>query len=397
MLDATVRQWHRITIGTPDVFELVERMIVVHDEPVATATWLSHFLLCEEAARLGFSGMFGGLGGDELNAGEYEHFLYFFADLRTAGRETLLAHEIECWALHHDHPVFRKSAEVAVRELARVIDPYHRGQCLVDRQRMTRYADALAPDYFDLRTFEPVMEHLFASYLKNRTYQDLTRETLPCCLRAEDRHTVAFGLQKFLPFLQVGASPETPKKVINIASIDGIQKINPAYNYAYGISKAGVIQLGRHLGDRLAWEGIQLNTISPGDFPTDLNTTARDHTVEMKEETPAKRIGEKDNVAGAAIFLASRAGNFSLGSNIIIDGGASVRGIQRDFYTKIWPDMVSLDKSFRGSRYCSTCSRRPERAEAAAARHRATAFLPDGQIVPLLGDIVDGPIPPPPA
>ena len=94
----------------------------------------------------------------------------------------------------------------------------------------------------------------------------------------------------------------------------------------------------------MAWEGIQVNTISPGDFPSDLNTTARDHTDEMKKSIPAKRIGEKDNIAGAAIFLASRAGNFNVGSNLVVDGGESVRGIQRSFFAKIWPDFVRLDR-----------------------------------------------------
>ena len=156
--------------------------------------------------------------------------------------------------------------------------------------------------------------------------------------------TIFFMIQKFLPFLRVGASPDTPKNVINIASIDGCGKINAAYNYAYGVSKAGVIQLDRHLGDSLAWEGIQINTISPGDFPTDLNTTARNHTDEMKRMLPAKRIGEKENIAGAAIFLASRAGNYSVGSNIVVDGGESVRGIQKAFFQKMWPDFVKLDR-----------------------------------------------------
>ena len=156
--------------------------------------------------------------------------------------------------------------------------------------------------------------------------------------------TIFFMIQKFLPLLRVGCSPETPKNVINIASIDGCGKINSFYNFAYGVSKAGVIQLGKHLGDSLAWEGIQLNTISPGDFPTDLNTIARDHTDEMKKYIPGKRVGEKENLAGAAIFLASNAGNFSIGSNIVVDGGESVRGVQRDFYAKIRPGFVDLDK-----------------------------------------------------
>jgi NAD(P)-dependent dehydrogenase (short-subunit alcohol dehydrogenase family) len=156
--------------------------------------------------------------------------------------------------------------------------------------------------------------------------------------------TIFFMTQSFLPFLRVGASPDTPSNVINIASIDGCGKLNAWYNYAYGASKAGVIQLDRLLGDSLAWEGIQINTISPGDFPTDLNTTARDYTDEMKQVIPGKRVGEKDNIAGAAIFLASRAGNFNVGSNIVVDGGESVRGIQRAFYAKIWPDWVRLDR-----------------------------------------------------
>ena len=123
---------------------------------------------------------------------------------------------------------------------------------------------------------------------------------------------IFFMIQKFLPLLRVGSSPETPKNVINIASIDGCGKLNSYYNYAYGVSKAGVIQLDRHLGDRLAWEGIHLNTISPGDFPSDLNTVARDNTEDIKKVIPAKRVGQKENIAGAAIFLASRAGNFSV-------------------------------------------------------------------------------------
>ena len=176
-----------------------------------------------------------------------------------------------------------------------------------------------------------------------RKIEDVTEETWDD-VQNLNMKTIFFMIQAFLPFLRVGASPETPRNVINIASIDGCGKINPFYNYAYGVTKAGVIQLGRHLGDSLAWEGIHINTISPGDFPSDLNTTARDHTDEMKKVIPGKRIGEKDNIAGAAIFLASRAGSFNVGSNIVVDGGESVRGIQRAFYAKIWPDFVRLDR-----------------------------------------------------
>jgi asparagine synthase (glutamine-hydrolysing) len=201
MLSATVAHWHRVPVDCPNIFDLIGRMINVHDEPVATATWLSHFLLCEEASARGFGSLFGGLGGDELNAGEYEYFLYHFADLCTAGDSKRLAREVEMWIHYHDHPVFRKSPEVVEQGLSRLVDLSQPGRCLPDRHRLNRYAAALDRDYFDLETFEPIMDHPFRSYLKNRAYQDLTRETLPCCLRAEDRQTEAFGLDNFLPFL----------------------------------------------------------------------------------------------------------------------------------------------------------------------------------------------------
>jgi NAD(P)-dependent dehydrogenase (short-subunit alcohol dehydrogenase family) len=185
--------------------------------------------------------------------------------------------------------------------------------------------------------------------------EDVTEETWDAVMDLNVK-TIFFMIQAFLPFLRANASPGTPSNVINIASIDGCGKLNAAYNYAYGVSKAGVIQLGRHLGDSLAWEGIHVNTISPGDFPSDLNTVARDHADEMRKVNPAKRVGEmrkvnpakrvgeRANMAGAAIFLASRAGSFSVGSNIVVDGGESVRGIQRSFFASIWPDFVKLDR-----------------------------------------------------
>ena len=200
ILARTVDRWHPVPVNDPPIFDLVGRMIATNDEPVATATWLAHYLVCEEAARQGFGGFFGGLGGDELNAGEYEHFFYHFADLRKAGDEARLRHEVERWVHYHDHPIYRKSMAVAEEGLSRLVDLTRPGVCKPDRKRLERYAATLNPDYFDLRAFEPGMDHPFRSYLKNRTYQDMTRETIPCCLRAEDRQTAAFGLDHFLPF-----------------------------------------------------------------------------------------------------------------------------------------------------------------------------------------------------
>lgn len=199
-LNHKVEQWHPVKIEGFDLFATVRNMVAAHDEPVATATWLSHYLLCDEIRRAGFDALFGGLGGDELNAGEYEYFIFHFADLAQAGRQTELAHEIECWARHHDHPIYRKSRDVAEDAIRRMTDGMRPGVVVPDERRMTRYYTAVSGDYYNLRSFHPVLEHPFSSWLKNRTYQDIFRETAPCCLRAEDRNCLAFDLDHADPF-----------------------------------------------------------------------------------------------------------------------------------------------------------------------------------------------------
>lgn len=200
MLDAAVKKWHPVHVEKPNVFSLVEDMVKVNDEPVATATWLSHYLLCREVKNGGFKSLFGGLGGDELNAGEYEYYFFHFADLRSAGKEEELKNEVKFWQKYHDHPIYKKNPQVMEDALKRLTDPAVLGKCLPDTTRMKRYFHTLNREFFNLENFSPVMESPFKSYLKNRAFQDITRETAPCCLRAEDRQTSAFALDNFLPF-----------------------------------------------------------------------------------------------------------------------------------------------------------------------------------------------------
>ena len=200
MLENNVGDWLAVKIDTPDIFSVVDRMIRTHDEPVATATWLSHFILCEEASKRGFKSLFGGLGGDELNAGEYEHFFYHFADIKRTQDDEKLKNEIESWVSHHDHPIYKKSLKVVNDALSRVVNLRQPGRCLPDRLRIDRYAHLVNKEFFDVKNFRPNMVGPYSSYLKNRTFQDIFFETAPCCLRAEDRQTNAFGIQHFDPF-----------------------------------------------------------------------------------------------------------------------------------------------------------------------------------------------------
>jgi asparagine synthase (glutamine-hydrolysing) len=200
VLDATVSTWVPVHVGNPDLTTLIPRMVAANDEPVATATWLSHYVLCERAHADGIGALFGGLGGDELNAGEYEYFFFFFADLIHAGETARLTSEVERWVTYHDHPIYRKSFAHMQSMVKRVVDPQVPGKCLPDRTRLDRYASVVRKEYFDLNAFTPVMETPFASYLKNRTYQDIYLETAPCCLRAADRQAGSFGIDLFWPF-----------------------------------------------------------------------------------------------------------------------------------------------------------------------------------------------------
>lgn len=200
-VDAIGRPWLPVEIGDPDVAALLRTLVAIHEEPVATATWLSHWLLAQRARDAGHDALIGGLGGDELNAGEFEHFYFFFADLRQRGDEARLAREVEGWIALHDHPVFRKSMAVVEAVLAEQVDFDTPGRIMPWRGRMLRYADTVARDFFDLRTLEPEMPCISTSYLANRCWQDLVRETIPCCLRAEDRHAAALGLVSIDPLI----------------------------------------------------------------------------------------------------------------------------------------------------------------------------------------------------
>lgn len=202
MLAQHVSDWRPVAI--PNQFDLVhqvDRLIDLHDEPIATATWFSHLLVVEAAAESGCDALFGGLGGDELNAGEYEYFPFFFADLRVEGLDDALQREVEAWVINHDHPVFRKSKDVATAAVERLVDLAQPGRCLIDQERLGRYLHTLAPDR--RASVDPLRlrDTRFTSYLKARTWQDLTRETLPCCIRAEDRNGSRVGLPSVRPFL----------------------------------------------------------------------------------------------------------------------------------------------------------------------------------------------------
>jgi NAD(P)-dependent dehydrogenase (short-subunit alcohol dehydrogenase family) len=123
--------------------------------------------------------------------------------------------------------------------------------------------------------------------------------------------------------LMAGAARGHCAKVINIASIDGVS-VNPQETYSYAASKAGLIHLTRRMALRLVKDGIVVSAIAPGALASDMNRVARDHGDELAKAIPAGRIGTDADVAGAAIYLASRAGDYVVGSTLVVDGGVTL-------------------------------------------------------------------------
>ena len=119
------------------------------------------------------------------------------------------------------------------------------------------------------------------------------------------------------------AAKVRPAKVINIASIDGIS-VNAWETYSYTASKAGLIHLTKRMALRLAQDNIVVNGIAPGPFPSDMNKEARDHGDAVAHRVPAGRVGGTEDMAGAAIYLASRAGDYVVGETIVVDGGVTI-------------------------------------------------------------------------
>jgi len=129
-----------------------------------------------------------------------------------------------------------------------------------------------------------------------------------------------FLTQALHGMLKAAASEDRPAKVINITSIDG-QRVNPWETYSYQASKAALIHLTRRMAARLIEDQIVVSSLAPGAFPSNMNKVARDHGDQVAKRLPAGRVGQDEDMAGAAIYLASRAGDYVVGETLTVDGG----------------------------------------------------------------------------
>ncbi|KAG0173296.1 hypothetical protein DFQ28_005957 [Apophysomyces sp. BC1034] len=128
--------------------------------------------------------------------------------------------------------------------------------------------------------------------------------------------------QACLPLLRAKASSDSPSRIINIGSINGIGAPG-VETYAYSASKAAVHHLSGHLSARLGREHILVNTVAPGPFPSKMTAgTLEKYGDQIIAGVPVGRLGSPEDIAGTCIYLASRAGQYTSGATIVVDGAA---------------------------------------------------------------------------
>lgn len=129
--------------------------------------------------------------------------------------------------------------------------------------------------------------------------------------------------RRLVPALEKAASDDDPSRVINIGSIDGL-KPPMLDTFSYSASKAAVHHMSRVLAKKLAPQRITANAVAPGPFQSKMmKATLERFGDSIRDTNPLGRIGQDEDMAGVAIFLASRAGAYVTGAVIPVDGGIS--------------------------------------------------------------------------
>lgn len=141
---------------------------------------------------------------------------------------------------------------------------------------------------------------------------------------------ILISLSRFAPLLSQSATRESPSRVIITGSVAGIGvgSLGENATFSYSVSKAAVLHLTRNLALELGPRHILCNALAPGFFPSKMASGLIEKQGGLKaleEESPNKRLGRPEDIAGAVVYLGSRAGSHLNGATIVLDGGSVLK------------------------------------------------------------------------
>lgn len=137
-----------------------------------------------------------------------------------------------------------------------------------------------------------------------------------------------------VPLLSKAASVEDPARIINIGSMDGIHVpiVQRVPTFAYSASKAALHHLTKAMAVELAPKQITVNAVAPGFFESRMTDYVFEHYLnDIKDDCPLHRVGQPQEIVGIVTYLASKAGSYTNGAVIPVDGGTSISKGQRDW------------------------------------------------------------------
>lgn len=134
-------------------------------------------------------------------------------------------------------------------------------------------------------------------------------------------------IKLFVPLLEAAATSDDPSRIIIMSSIASLIAADPVGTYGYLASKAGVSHLGKNLAFQLGPRNITVNSLAPGFFPTKMSQGVLDMAGDMMaEQNPRRRLGVKEDLTNAVLFLSAKESNYINGIVLPVDGGSHISG-----------------------------------------------------------------------